>query len=341
MPRARMQYAARGNDVLSVARGGVPCAKTGPEAPRHPRRSTAVRTPLFFTPASIACVLVGASASLARPTPPASASAPPDEPAATSVAAPVHAPDDLLAGPSFAAEADSPQAARSLVARDFAGALKPLEVRPEQAALDLLDLSPEQRAAAQRVLDDRAVRLDSIVRKNLKLLAKGQTARASNDPAERRAVFSEFADTFGGLLDHHALSDSIAATLPTDEARRYRTIVDEYWAALEANAENAPAGPMGRRQGPAVQVMGQEIKRSFERVVGQGRERLDAMLAELQLTPEQEGKIRATIMDASLKAQGREQGSLQKLKLFRQIAKDLTPEQRARLRELVQAERGG
>jgi len=126
-----------------------------------------------------------------------------------------------------------------------------------------------------------------------------------------------------------------------DKANQYRAIVDEYWAALEANAESAPAGPMGRRQGAAVQVMGQEIKRSFERVVGQGRERLDAMLAELQLTPEQEAKIRTTIMDAYLQAQGKEQSRMQRLKLFRQIAEDLTPEQRSRLRELVQTQRAG
>jgi hypothetical protein len=32
---------------------------------------------------------------------------------------------------------------------------------------------------------------------------------------------------------------------------------------------------------------------------------------------------------------------MQRLKLFRQIAEDLTPEQRSRLRELVQTQRAG
>jgi len=80
----------------------------------------------------------------------------------------------------------------------------------------------------------------------------------------------------------------------------------------------------------SLRVFGQEIRASYDRVIGQATQRLDAMLSQLNLTGEQDSKIRNLITEFGQKTRLNPTAQ-QKAELFRAVWAQLNSDQRGAL----------
>ncbi len=282
------------------------------------------------------------------------------------------APTDPLAGPRVRESGtDRPAGAPTLIERTFEGKLKRYDTRIEEAAAQRLNLAPTERESVNAVLAARAAKMDGIVRENVELLLKGVSARESGDRKLIRENLLAMREKFGDLADRGGLLDELADAIPTERADELRAMVQEYWRALieeetakqrrdrvkfmedapadgepgEHDAKDDPAPDMDSMPSPragnrqvltrlALEEFGREIKRSYDRIAQDGQKRLDEVITQLALTPEQESRVRQIVLQHAQEAK-LNPNAKQKSKLFFDVLRELTPEQRRKFMELV------
>ncbi|MBX3402797.1 MAG: hypothetical protein KF699_05205 [Phycisphaeraceae bacterium] len=212
-----------------------------------------------------------------------------------------------LSGPKVA----SPDRPKSLVEREFGGKLKRLDVDPAQAALALLELSREETAATERILNERAAIMDRIVTDNLREVVEMAQAFAANDTMGGLRLAADLYKKAEPFVSRGRLVDELAGVLGDENAAELRRLTLEYGrAAIEESAqENGPNGRPRGRMGAVMHerltTLGHEVRQSFERtVVAQGRE-FEALLKDLGVTPEQESVIRAVIEETYIATFGK------------------------------------
>lgn len=88
----------------------------------------------------------------------------------------------------------------------------------------------------------------------------------------------------------------------------------------------------------ALEEFGREIKRSYDRIAQDGQRRLDEVVTRLALSPEQESRVRQIVLQHAQEAK-LNPNSKQKSRLFFDVLRELTPEQRRKFMELVRDER--
>lgn len=229
----------------------------------------------------------------------------------------------------------------TLVETDFQGHIKRLEIPPEEAALGRLDLDEAARNKVQRILRERAAILDKVVVENIGLLLKFNTARQAGDRKDQALLLGEFSQKLTPLLQRGALGDELKTALTDDQKARFDSLVNGYWDAVVAERMNAAdmegGGRAGRKPGRAgilarerLAALGQEIKRSYERSIGQRVSDFDSLLKQLDLRPEQEGKVRSLVTDYAQRTK-LNPNTDQKRDLIRRISQELDAEQQRRL----------
>jgi len=274
---------------------------------------------------------------------------------------------DALRGPKVS----QPAAPKSLVKRDMSGKFEPLDTRPEQAALDLLGLKPEERTAADKVITERYQKVTKLLHDNWDLFLKIQTSRQGGaKPEELRPLIKEFRPIAAPLLSP-TLEDQVAAALPEAKRSQFKSLVDEYKTALLAEdrggmgAGAGTGGGGGKGRGreaaspddagkPADAATGgfpprlefnmllREMARSLKGIVDERKEHMEALLKAIDATPEQEAKIREIVRGAA--ESSRKNGALgepsyeQRAETWRKIMDVLTPEQR---QKAIEARRAG
>jgi hypothetical protein len=223
------------------------------------------------------------------------------------------------------------------VRRDASGKLERLEVRPEQAAVDLLKLSPEERKPVDAVFAARLVEVNKALQEHYDLFIKLQTARQGGAKADEvRPLMREFRPAVGALIEP-ALVERAAGTIPETRRAEYRGYVDEYKRAFVASepmgergggAGAGTGGGGGRGRGverrekgesegdemkPAVaakdagpmparvelNLLMREMARSLKGIVDERKEHMDHFLKAIEATPEQEAKIRTITREAA------------------------------------------
>jgi hypothetical protein len=279
--------------------------------------------------------------SMADDTPPASAPAKAGAPAES----------NPLAGPAVGAQAGT-AAKPTLVQRDFGGTLVRLDVPPAEAAVKLIELDPPTRARVDAILLARSALLDELVTNNLELLAQLQGARAGGGEDQTRAAMKQLMDKAEPLRARGPLIDELAAVLPADKAAQARSLTEEYMrAAISQRMEKASGGKAlsvrerarAMREAAreeALAMIGQEIRRSYERTVGQRSSDFEALLKDLGVTPEQESKIRKIVQDAFLANYGKTSAD-ERTKAFWSVYAELNDEQRQRVVKRLFEERAG
>jgi len=263
--------------------------------------------------------------------------------AALLLAAPALAqPNDppALAGPAVRAADGSP----SLVQRDFAGKVKRLEEPADEAALALLDLTPAQKEQADTILAQRHALLDRIVLENLLTISRLPGAPEE----ERRGILRELTEKLRPLRERGPLADELGTTLTREQLERHATLVREYFAAVaDEPTEGMGDRPRRDRAGAVgrefVQQIGVAVRRSYERTLGQRQKEFEETLAALDLTPEQDAKVRKIVIDAAQKAlsagttgEGRaayNRADAERRATILAVMNELTPEQRRALIE--------
>lgn len=273
--------------------------------------------------------VLGAGAAIAEPEP--RASEPPDP--------------GVLSGPKVRETAGE----RSLIRRDFQGRVRRLEIPAEEAAVELLRLDEPTKAKAQKILDERTAILDKAVRENIDLLLRLQNA----DRRTRLEFIREFGESLKELRARGTLREEIRAILPKDQAARYDELIDGYWEVVVADATQAAQRENGARPAPAraevlarevLAALGSEIRRSFERQIGQRARELEELLGKLGLSEEKDAKIRGILAEYAERTGGKPTPQQKRdlvLRIYRELDRD---QQRIAARELLglgEQKRGG
>lgn len=214
---------------------------------------------------------------------------------------------NLLAGPKVTGSApgagDAKEGMRrdTLIERDFEGRVRRVETHPAIAALELIGLSDEEKAATSRIIAERDAVLDRAVQAHLKDLEQASNAGQSGDEAGALAYLRPIIDDTSELRERGRLLDELAGAVGKEHAQRLRQLHDEYWRAIvdERMTLGNPRKPdkkLSRFEAGAFETvaqLGQELRRSYERTVGLQARDFEALIAKLNLTPEQESKVRA------------------------------------------------
>jgi hypothetical protein len=252
--------------------------------------------------------------------------------------APAAGQEALLSGPSVGEEAS----AATLIERDYEGKLRPLEVRAEFAAVDLLGLSPGDRAAADAVIAERGALVETVVFDNLVLLTELKTARAAAAPGGdplggNRELRRKMSRAMEPLNEGGPLVDRMAAALPEASRGEYRRLVEEWYDAAAQEMPSEGGGRRGKAFAVRLRALGEEIRAAYERGVAGRTERLDEIVAVLDLTPEQEGEVRE-IIRRSFTESGGKPTEAQRSAVIQAVFEKLTPDQR---RTAIEHFRGG
>lgn len=275
----------------------------------------------------VAAGMAGSAHAQSRPAPPPEAAKPGDEGA--------------MRGPRVR-ETLAPV---SLVHRDMSGKLERLETRPEQAALDLLHLTPEQRKPADEAIAARRVQVNRLLQEHYELFIKLQTARQGGaTPEEIRPLMREFRPIAGALLSP-TLAERVAGVLPEEKRAEFGKLVEEYNAASVADAPAGRGGGGGGAERMELNLLLREMARAIKGIVDERKEHMDALLKAIDATPEQEAKIRSIAREAA-EAKRKKGGNggvgeptqEERLATWRKILAEMTPEQRTKAME---ARRGG
>lgn len=249
-----------------------------------------------------------------------------------------------LAGPKI----DEKTAGPTLVRYDMSNRLRRLnDASPEEAALELLRLSEEEKGEVAHVLTERAKAVDEVVGNNLPLLLEATLAREANDRRALREHLGKLYEKFAAVRARGALKDEIAYVLTDEHASAFRTLVDDYWKAVVRDELKGRTSEMEGEKGRAIVVrealmaFGTEIRRSYERQVAQKTAQLEDLIARAEATPEQAEKIRQ-ITSAAFQASGGKPTLQQRRETFAKVMKVLSREQQGRvLSELYGGGSGG
>lgn len=252
-------------------------------------------------------------------------------------------PDDLLRGPTV----DDVAPAKTLVRHDFEGRLEPLDIRAEEAALDLLSLDETERAATEKVLSAHKVGVRALLYDNMDLFLEMQAKRQAGDREAFRESFAGFRELAAPLIDP-TLLDRLAEPLSSANATELRRLVGEYRAAVAKEAapeaadrprrggapgagensesmDGAGAGTprarggarAGDRPGPGAAALAQraealallrEMAQTLAASVTERRARMAELISAVGATPEQAEQITAILREGAGEGAGRAKG---------------------------------
>lgn len=254
--------------------------------------------------------------------------------------APTHpAADGPLAGPAAREAAAKP----TLLHREFDGSLRRLDEPAEEAALRLISLSPDEQAKIDTVLAARAAIIDAVVANNIPLLLRVQGLKDAQSRQGAMESLRELSEKLRPLRERGRLRDEIAGALSDEHAKQFAALVDEYQKAVREEAA-ASAGPDARPRQvmarEALLAIGQEVRRSYDRVIGSRKGKLDEVIQTLSLPPEQETKVRNLATDYFQKTLGQPTPA-QRREFVKSLMQELTPEQRRTLASAMYNARGG
>jgi hypothetical protein len=141
------------------------------------------------------------------------------------------------------------------------------------------------------------------------------------------------------------LTDAIAAVLPPEKAKALRAMVEQYADAVmadersQAQAAKEPSSDALIAKRIEVKMAGIELKNAYERTLVQGSRQLDTLVADLELTSEQEATLRQLIMDAATSGKPGVTDAERKA-IIATMWRDLSSEQRTKLLNMGRDRRG-
>lgn len=229
-----------------------------------------------------------------------------------------------LSGPTISESTTAP----TLIARDYNGNLRPLERRPEIAALDLLGLTEDELAGAQTVIDERAALVESMVFQNLLLLTQiGAELDAAPEGSGFEVLDAELREradaALAPLWTGVPLMMRIQTELPAEHRAEYRRIVNAwYGAAMVEERERLPSADATPFELVVRRVIGKEVDAAYQRGQAGRDEAYEEFLDRLDLDPAIEGAVRAVALDAYLEifnVTGREPNQAEEAQIFQKM----------------------
>ncbi len=259
----------------------------------------------------------------------------PATPAPAPATAPASEPANPMGGPNVK-PADAIATKPTLVKRDFAGKLQPLDTRPEYAALDLLKLSPTEKSAIETFRTQRATRVGQVLQKHYTLFLDIQGSNQSGERAKAMTKIRELRAAEPDLFDP-PLAEQLSGPLSAENKAIFSSLVDEY---LKAEAEDrtpskAPSAGEGedsmREKEPATPTPTSDARpRRRPGAAGSTPPAYDAQRRETMRTiREIGGTLKATVQDRSARSDA----------VIKAIG--ATPELEEQIRQILRSSLGG
>jgi hypothetical protein len=246
--------------------------------------------------------------------------------------------DDDLRGPAI--EAAQPKT--SLVDRDFNGVLRLPEPSPEAAAFELLgiegqlpaDQAKDIRERFSAILGARQRLLDEFCADNIELLIKFGSSAEAGRKGEVLSLLWEAMRELKPLRDRGTLESEIIAILPAKQQSRFKMLLREYRDAVVADADaeskrrgEKPKGRIGVLAEAGLKQLGKDVEASVTRQLKNGEFAFKYLTQGLELTGEQELRIREAVT-AYVERVGDQEIKAEQVKLYFAISKHLTADQR-------------
>ncbi len=213
-------------------------------------------------------------------------------------------PESPLAGPKVT-EHTGLDATHTLIQREFDGRIKRLDVDPALAAIERMELDDATREQIDQIVAERNAIIDRLVQENIGELAGLANASQGGDKARAMQGLRSMLELAKPFRDRGRLIEEIAPILPETERAEARRLVNEYWRAIvrermEIGPPDEPGKKINFMQASATEMLlafGQEGKNAFERTIGQQGKQFESLLKKLNLSAEQESKVRALVQD--------------------------------------------
>lgn len=241
----------------------------------------------------------------------------------------------LLAGPMVKEAAPT----KTLVRFGADGRLIALENREEFEAIELLDLNEMERES-----------VDSYIRLRLADVTAGGIRRIPLLLELQEAIASGSDERVDGVLERYGAhrevwttepEEVIAAALPEWKRIEYAKLVAQYreaWVSEKSRETTADRGTLLAQLEREKKIA--DIQRPAEASLSQARRRFDAISRRLELTNEQEGKLRTLLQEYATNSNFNPRPR-DGLKLLADMFGVLTWGQRLELRKYLNEERGG
>jgi hypothetical protein len=264
---------------------------------------------------------------------PSSPAPPPSEPAPVAPAT-GESDADLLAGPAVA---DAPSKL-TIVQRNFDGTLQEIDPEPDITAINILPLNETQRQKMLETLKERYAAFDEIVRKNYGLILELSSIQGRAATESTLELLEKTRSAFQGYISRGSFLDEMKPYLDEKQIAQVTAMLDEYRQARLAElrnalGENATLRQIGTRA--RLESFGQMIRQSIERQIGLARETFDQIAEELTLTDDQRRRAEAMLQPLAVKQFQRIDTPADRAEAFRKFRELLTPEQAAKLLDLV------
>jgi hypothetical protein len=229
----------------------------------------------------------------------------------------------------------------TLIKQDpVSGMILRLSTTPEEAALELIQLTPEEKAAVDKALAERAAILDKTLSSNIGTLLKSQGLRKDDNNQERMQALVELHKQAKVPLDEYnkqngTLLVQLQKILAPEKFTTVSTLVSDYRNALFAQAsatfrtstEKDEAKRQAQIRGmETMMAFGFEVGRSYDRQIAAKESQLEAILKKVGATPEQEQKIGA--LTAQHRANAANATPLQRREFFKTVFIELDDRQK-------------
>ena len=193
---------------------------------------------------------------------------------------------------------------RTLVRKTMTGRLERLQVRPEVAALQQLDLDTETAEAAREIVDGRTFGVTMMLVDELDRIKEMTDKRLAGDGDGARVIFDEMWRAHDPDETRSPLVVPLKTVLDDDQMETLTTLVDEYWDAWIdwelRNNEKRRANPEVRQRVERRLALGlfqREVQEGYEASLRRYQQAIDSVAEAVEPTPEQRERIRMIIIE--------------------------------------------
>ncbi|GEM_PF-1504750 len=170
---------------------------------------------------------------------------------------------------------------------------------PEEAAIKLLTLTPEERAKVEAVVAKRHADVDAHVRKHLPLVMRIQGVKEEGLTQDRVNAFREFGREFSDIRLRQEYRNAIVGTLSATNGQNFAALTSGYRRAW-INLSQARAREQAKQDAlihhtnmESFTTATEEVRQSVDRQIGESNQAIMNAVQTLALSPGQQPLVQA------------------------------------------------
>ncbi len=213
-------------------------------------------------------------------------------------AAPGLAQSDLLKGPSIPAQTQN-----TIGSTNMNGHFTPVEGRPELAAFALVTTDPEKLASARDLENQRIFDLTTYLVDEIDAVREITDAIAAGNQTQAQILLAQLRLRYDPNLIRDPLLTELETMLDANQRAELTRILDDYWlrwAASQSDTMNMRPDSSAYKKAEHQlnnQLFQEDIRQAYDASLKRYRDTLDAIVAAIQPTDDQQAQIRTLITE--------------------------------------------